>query len=89
MRMTVSPSIISFSWTMIFFNQRVDQFLIQLRNIGIRGDQSGEILYALRETMPVFLAGCMTGMAQSPAAVSPQLVKEPVKDSINWDFVGG
>ena len=31
-----------------FFNQRVDQFLIQLRNIGIRGDQSGEILYALR-----------------------------------------
>ena len=30
---------------------------------------------ALRETMP--------------AAVSPQLVKEPVKDSINWDFVGG
>ena len=44
---------------------------------------------ALRETMPVFLAGCMTGMAQNPAAVSPQLVKEPVKDSINWDFVGG
>ena len=43
---------------------------------------------ALRETMPVFLAGCMTGMAQNPAAVSPQLVKEPVKDSINWDFVG-
>lgn len=44
---------------------------------------------ALRETMPVFLAGCMTGMAQNPAAVSPQPVKEPVKDSINWDFVGG
>ena len=44
---------------------------------------------ALRETMPVFLAGCMTGMAQNPAAVSPQLIKEPVKDSINWDFVGG
>lgn len=31
-----------------FFNQRVDQFLIQLRNIGIRGEQIGEILYALR-----------------------------------------
>ena len=43
----------------------------------------------LRETMPVFLAGCITGMAQNPAAVSPQPVKEPVKDSINWDFVGG
>ena len=43
----------------------------------------------LRETMPVFLAGCITGMAQTPAAVSPQPVKEPVKDSINWDFVGG
>lgn len=36
---------------------------------------------ALRETMPVFLAGCMTGMAQNHAAVSPQLIKEPVKDS--------
>ena len=44
---------------------------------------------ALRETMPIFLAGCMTGMAQNPAAVSPQPVKEPVKDNINWDFVGG
>ena len=31
-----------------FFNQRVDQFLIQLRNISIRGEQIGEILYALR-----------------------------------------
>ena len=27
----------------------------------------------LRETMPVFLAGCITGMAQNPAAVSPSL----------------
>ena len=44
---------------------------------------------SLRETMPVFLAVCITGMAQNPAAVSPQPVKEPVKDSINWDFVGG
>lgn len=44
---------------------------------------------ALRETMPIFLAGCMTGMAQNPAAVSSQPVKEPVKDNINWDFVGG
>lgn len=43
----------------------------------------------LREIMPIFLAGCMTGMAQNPAAVSPQPIKEPVKDSINWDFVGG
>lgn len=48
-----------------------------------------QIVDAVRETMPVFLAGCMTGMAQNLAAVSPQLVKEPVKDSINWDFVGG
>ena len=31
-----------------FLNQRVNQFLVQLRNIGIRGDQIGEILYALR-----------------------------------------
>ena len=33
--------------------------------------------------------GLSMAMAQNPAAVSPQLVKEPVKDSINWDFVGG
>ena len=31
-----------------FLNQRVDQFPIQLRNIGILSDQIGEILYALR-----------------------------------------
>lgn len=31
-----------------FLNQRVNQFLVQLRNIGIWGDQIGEILYALR-----------------------------------------
>ena len=33
----------------------------------------------LRETMPVFLAGCITGMAQNPAAVSPQPVKTRVQ----------
>ncbi len=42
----------------------------------------------LRETMPVFLAGCMTGMAQNPAAVSPQLIKEPVKRQHQLGFCG-
>ena len=31
-----------------FLNQRVNQLLIHFRNVCIRGDQIGEILYALR-----------------------------------------
>ncbi len=42
----------------------------------------------LRETMPVFLAGCITGMAQNPAAVSPQPVKRTCERQHQLGFCG-
>ena len=42
---------------------------------------------AMEKTLPVFLAGCMTGLAQSPVIQPPAVQQEPGED-LDWDFLG-
>lgn len=41
----------------------------------------------MEKTLPVFLAGCMTGLAQSPVIQPPAVQQEPGED-LDWDFLG-
>ena len=44
---------------------------------------------AMRDTMPVFLAGCLAGLGQAPAQAAP-LPPAPTadEDKIDWHFLG-
>lgn len=42
---------------------------------------------AMEKTLPVFLAGCMTGFSQMPASVPAMPQQEPDGD-VDWDFLG-
>ena len=42
---------------------------------------------AMKDTLPVYLAGCMTGLTQAaPPAPSP--MPEAGEDAVDWDFLG-
>ena len=43
---------------------------------------------AMTKALPVYLAGCMAGLAKAVPAAPPQAV-EAVPESIDWDFLGG
>ncbi len=43
---------------------------------------------AMTKTLPVYLAGCMAGLAKAAPAAPPQ-VEEAAPESIDWDFLGG
>ena len=42
---------------------------------------------AMKDALPVYLAGCMTGMAQA-APIAPTQTPEASADAIDWDFLG-
>ena len=42
---------------------------------------------AMEKTLPVFLAGCMAGLSQVPAAVATATQQEP-DEEVDWDFLG-
>ena len=42
---------------------------------------------AMEKTLPVFLAGCMAGLAQAPVSVTTAPQQEPDAD-LDWDFLG-
>ena len=42
---------------------------------------------AMEKTFPVFLAGCMAGLAQAPVSVPAIPQQEPDAD-LDWDFLG-
>ena len=42
---------------------------------------------AMEKTLPVFLAGCMAGLAQSPVIQAPAAQQEAEED-LDWDFLG-
>ena len=42
---------------------------------------------AMEKTLPVFLAGCMAGLAQAPVSVPATPQPEPDAD-LDWDFLG-
>jgi len=43
---------------------------------------------AMTKALPVYLAGCMTGLAKAAPAAPPQ-AEEAAPESIDWDFLGG
>ena len=43
---------------------------------------------AMTKALPVYLAGCMTGMAKTVPSVPPQ-APDPGSTSVDWDFLGG
>ena len=42
---------------------------------------------AMEKTLPVFLAGCMAGLSQSPRTTAPVVQQEPDAE-LDWDFLG-
>lgn len=42
---------------------------------------------AMEKTLPIFLAGCMAGLSQSPVIQPPVAQQEPEED-LDWDFLG-
>lgn len=42
---------------------------------------------AMEKTLPVFLAGCMTGISQVPVTAAPATQQEPDAE-LDWDFLG-
>lgn len=42
---------------------------------------------AMEKALPVFLAGCMTGLSQSPVIQPPAVQQEPEED-LDWNFLG-
>ena len=42
---------------------------------------------AMQKTLPVFLAGCITGLSQVPVAAAPVTQQEPDAE-LDWDFLG-
>lgn len=43
--------------------------------------------HAMEKTLPVFLAGCMAGLAQVPSTAVSTVQQEPDAD-LDWDFLG-
>ena len=41
----------------------------------------------MEKTLPVFLAGCITGLSQVPVAAAPVTQQEPDAE-LDWDFLG-
>lgn len=44
---------------------------------------------AMRDVLPLFLAGCLAGMGQSAGAIQPEAPASKESDCVNWDFAGG
>ena len=42
---------------------------------------------AMKDTLPVYLAGCMTGLTQA-ALPAPSPMPEAGEDAVDWDFLG-
>ena len=42
---------------------------------------------AMQKTLPVYLAGCITGLSQVPVAAAPVTQQEPDAE-LDWDFLG-
>lgn len=42
---------------------------------------------AMEKNLPIFLAGCMAGLSQSPVIQPPVAQQEPEED-LDWDFLG-
>lgn len=43
---------------------------------------------AMTKALPVYLAGCMAGLAKAAPAAPPQ-AEEAAPESIDWDYLGG
>lgn len=43
---------------------------------------------AMTKALPVYLAGCMTGLSKTVPSSPPQ-VPDPGSTSVDWDFLGG
>lgn len=44
---------------------------------------------AMRDVLPLFLAGCLAGMGQSAGSIQPEPPASKESDCVNWDFAGG
>lgn len=44
---------------------------------------------AMRDVLPLFLAGCLAGMGQSAGSIQPEAPDSKESDCVNWDFAGG
>ncbi|EFB74366.1 hypothetical protein [Subdoligranulum variabile] len=44
---------------------------------------------AMRDVLPLFLAGCLAGMGQSAGSIQPEVPASKESDCVNWDFAGG
>lgn len=44
---------------------------------------------AMRDVLPLFLAGCLAGMGQSAGTIQPEAPASKEADCVNWDFAGG
>lgn len=42
---------------------------------------------AMEKTLPIFLAGCIAGLAQIPVVTAPVIQQEPDAE-LDWDFLG-
>ena len=42
---------------------------------------------AMEKTLPLFLAGCIAGLAQTPVVAAPVVQQEP-DEELDWDFLG-
>ena len=42
---------------------------------------------AMEKTLPVFLAGCMAGLSQSPV-IQPPAAQQELEEVLDWDFLG-
>ena len=42
---------------------------------------------AMKDALPVYLAGCMTGLSKA-APVAPTQTPEASEDAVDWDFLG-
>lgn len=44
--------------------------------------------HAMEKALPVFLAGCMTGLSKAPAVVIPPDTPSDSDEDVDWDFLG-
>lgn len=44
--------------------------------------------HAMEKTLPVFLAGCMTGLSKAPTVVIPPDTLSDSDEDVDWDFLG-
>ena len=44
---------------------------------------------AMRDVLPLFLAGFLAGMGQSAGSIQPEAPDSKESDCVNWDFAGG